>query len=137
MNGRRQIRRQIAWIDKRSAHAFKHAEIQSVGEAVAHYRAERKHLEIKLESLEAARLRKKAERYGLYSFPTQEVYIPNDEGGSGYAYFLPQQKEQLYRMVADARFAYRKKWVDLLSPIMTIIISLIALAVSIIALYRS
>lgn len=56
----RQIRRQIAEVDKKSAHSFKHAEIQSVAEAVTHYRAERKHLEIKLESLEAARLRKKA-----------------------------------------------------------------------------
>lgn len=40
-------------------------------------------------------------------------------------------------MIADARFKYWKEWVDLLSPIMSTILSIIALAVSIIALYRS
>ncbi len=131
---RRELQRQIADVDKKSIENVQRAEIGSVGEAVARDRATRRHLEMELEVLEAEHLRKKAARYGLYSLPSQTTYDPKIEGAAPRLYFLPNNKEQLYRMVADAKFDYWKRRVDFLSPIIATIISIIALIVSIIAL---
>lgn len=129
--------RQIAQVEMKSIENVQRAEIESVGEAVARDRATRKHLIMELEVLEADYLRKKAARYGLYQFPSQETYDPKIEGIAPRVYFLPHNKEQFYKMIADAKFNHWKKWIDFLSPIIATIISLIALVVSIVALSRS
>jgi hypothetical protein len=43
---------------------------------------------------------------------------------------------RLRRLVVDARFNYWKRWVDLLSPIISTIISILALIVAIVALSK-
>lgn len=43
----------------------------------------------------------------------------------------------LSRQITDARFAYWKRWIDIIAPTVSVIISLLALAISIVALLRS
>jgi hypothetical protein len=130
-----QLKRQIAKLDKKAGFTFKHAEIQSIGEAVARHREMREYLELQIEALEADRLQKRAAQFGLYELPPREAYEPKTEGVAGFYYFLPHHKERLYRMIADARFNWWKKWIDIISPVASVIISLLAFALAALALY--
>jgi hypothetical protein len=89
--------------------------------------SERQQIQMELEVLEAKRLIKAASKYGLDGLPTQEIYNSNLKGVRPRPYFRPQPKAQLIKMISEARFNYWKRWTELLVPILSLLIAIIAL----------
>lgn len=110
-------------------------QISLYGLAIANYQGQRKHLEMELEVLEAGYLLKKAARYGLEATPPNLLYDPKMSGVALRPYFVDGNKAKMRRMIADARKAYWKDWIAIISPLATVIISLLALLVSALAIY--
>jgi hypothetical protein len=143
---RRRLGREITKLDKellpqveRAKLEYKHA---APGEDFSvliesRYKTERYHLEMELEVLEAKRLIEKGEKWGTDGSPTKLIYDPNIRGIEPRPYFNPQNKVLMRRWIAEARFNGIKKWVDLLSPVVATIISIIALILSIYALHQT
>lgn len=143
---RRKLQRQIAELDKKflpdvekARSVYTHA---TPGEGLSalvgsDYHSMRKAAEMELEILDAKHLLAKAEKWGLDRLPAKEMYDPHVEGVEMRPYFKPQNKALMRKMIADARFNTIKRWVELLSPIVSTVIALIALIVSIIAIYQT
>ena len=88
--------------------------------------AERNHLLLELEIIDAERLIRKASRYGVDNLPPQEIYESKQKGIKPRRYFSPQAKAQLIKMVADARYKWWKRWVDLFVPILSLLVAALA-----------
>jgi diketogulonate reductase-like aldo/keto reductase len=72
----RSLNNRIVEIDKESAGRMKSDNVDLLALAIASDRYERQHLEMELKVLESERLREIASRYGISSFPNQEMYDP-------------------------------------------------------------
>jgi hypothetical protein len=99
---------------------------------------ERRYYEDQLGYLETQRLHDKAERLGisvLEEMPRDDISLWVHT--HNYLYLTDEGKVRLIRLISERRFELAKKWTDLLAPILSTIISLLALAISIIALYRT
>lgn len=143
---RRALAREVAKLDEellpkveRAKLEYKHAAPGGDFSVVVEsdYKWRRQRLEIELAVLEARRLFRLAKRYGAVGTPQQEIDDPAQTGDQSRRYFKPHNQEAFERMIADARFALWKKWIDLLSPVISIVIAIIALIVSIIAINRT
>jgi hypothetical protein len=90
--------------------------------------------EVELKVLESDRLRAKARRWGLELVGSA---VGSWETDAENRYWLGQDKQYALaeRLISEARFAAVKKWVDLLSPILSVIISVLAFALAALALY--
>ena len=94
------------------------------------YNYQRKRLEIELAVNEANRLFRQAKRYGVVGTPQQQTANPGSR-----PYFKPHNQEAFERMIAEARYSTIKKWVDLLTPILSTVVSILALLIAVLALY--
>lgn len=97
------------------------------------YRHER--LEIELAVHEARRLFRLAKRWGVEGTPQQKIDDPNHTGDQSRRYFTPQNQEAFEGMIANARRKLITEWVAILSPIISVIISVLAFLISALALY--
>jgi hypothetical protein len=97
------------------------------------YKTRRHNYEMELEVLEAEHLLDQAGKWGVDGSARQETYDPHFTGVEPRIYFNPQNKALMRRMISDAKYEWWKRWVDLLSPVVATIISIIALIISIVA----
>lgn len=126
---RRKLRRHIAEIDKKYF-----PRLISEGEsAVADHRAERTRPALQLQFLETEQLKRNLKRFGIEASFTSSWKL--DVRGEQF-YLDEEGLARGWKMVAEARYAWWKKWVDLLGPVVAIAISIIALIISIIALNK-
>jgi hypothetical protein len=138
----RALRRRIAELDKeQDAASLKYKdmrpdEIGLQGIAVAQYQSQRKHFEMELEVLEAKHLLDMAAKWGVEGSAQQRIYDPNMAGLEPRPYFVEPHKTQMRKMISDARKKRINEWVGILSPLITVLLSLAALIVSIIALAK-
>jgi len=144
---RRRLQRQLTNLDdeylpkvERAKLEYKHAAPGDDLSALVEgdYGGRRKFIEIELRRLESGRTYSLMRSWGVdapkQNIPSGPLYEADRDGNL----LLTQDGQAAAsQAISDARFAWCKKWVDLLAPIMSTIISLIALAISIIALYRS
>lgn len=89
--------------------------------------------------METAKLIKKAKRFGLDLPPRWLVTgRPADwetNKHTNRTYLTDSGATRLSHDISEARFNYWKRWVEIVSPLATILISLFALAVAVLALY--
>lgn len=88
--------------------------------------AERNRLLLELEIIDAERLIRKAGRYGVDNPPSQETYEPKQKGEKPRHYFSPPAKAQFIKMIADAKYKWWKRWVDLFVPILSLLVAALA-----------
>lgn len=93
-------------------------------------------LETQLRILECERLRESANRYGLDLIASAPVgpWVHDPENDVQYL-STAEQLALAERAIEDARYEYWKKWVDLISPVASVVISLLAFALAAVALY--
>jgi hypothetical protein len=91
-------------------------------------------LEIDLRVLESERLREQARRWGI---ELRDAIGPweTDRGNTRWWLRLDKQYAEAEKAIDDARYAYFKKWVDLISPVASVVISILAFALAALALY--
>jgi hypothetical protein len=91
-------------------------------------------IEVELKVLESDRLRAKARRWGLELVGSAVGSWETDENNR---YWLGQDKQYAAaeKLISDVRYAAFKKWVDLLSPILSVVISILAFVLAALALY--
>ena len=92
-----------------------------------------KETEIKLKVLESNRLREKAKKWGI---DLVEAVGPWETDANSTRSWISQDKHyaQAARIISDTRFAYWKKWVDVISPVASVVISLLAFVLAALAL---
>jgi hypothetical protein len=92
-----------------------------------------KRLEVELKVLESDRLRQQARRWNLELYGSAVGSWETDS----YRQWLPQAQQYALaeKLISEARFALIKKWVDLLSPILSVVISISAFVLALLALY--
>jgi hypothetical protein len=101
--------------------------------------AEQEYLEEDLHVLETVGLQAQARFYGIDLFPTEgrigdpELWVTTFNGRR----FLTEHGlEGAQRLITEARFNYWKRWIDIVAPVASTIISIIALIVAIVALKK-
>jgi hypothetical protein len=100
---------------------------------------EREYLEEDLKVLETLELEEKAQVFGINIFPSERRFDDPEFWNTTRDYRKVLTKAGFARtesLIIDARFAYWKRWVEVVTPVASLIISLIALIVAIIALSR-
>lgn len=135
---RRALRNRIADLDKKQEAAslklkdMRPDEISLHGLAVGQYQSIRHHFEMELEVLEAKYLMDKAARWGIEGTAPTELYNPNMTGVEPRRYFREPNKTKMRKMISDARRKRLNEW----SPVISLLISFIALLFSIFAFFR-
>lgn len=91
-----------------------------------------KEIEIKLKVLESNRLREKAKKWGIDLTEAVGPWETDDA-----RMWISQDKHyaQAEKIISEAQYAYWRKWVDLISPVASVVISLLAFALAALALY--
>jgi len=102
---------------------------------VSQYKTRKHDCEMELEVLEASHLLDKAEWWRAEGSAHQEIYDPNYTGMKPRPYFSPQNKEVMWKLISDARRNRIKEWIDIISPVASVVISLLAFALAALALY--
>jgi len=102
------------------------------------YGARRKFIELELRRLESNRIFSLMRSWGVDA-PKQNILSDAlyEIDRDGNLLFTQDGRAAASQAISDARFAWFKKWFDLLIPIVSTILSVIALIVSIIALSKS
>jgi hypothetical protein len=130
---RRALLRQLAEIERaREDHLLKikdalPEEVQLLNVALFQYNDRKHHCEMELEVQDADYLLHKAKRLGVEGSPQQKIYDPKFTGVEPRPYFTPENKARMRKIIADARFAYWKQWAELLVPILSLIVAILAL----------
>jgi hypothetical protein len=102
---------------------------------VSRYNTRKHDLEMELEVLEAKYLMELGEKWGTDGSPTKLMYDPNYVGLEPRPYFTPQNKELMLKWISDARRKRIREWVEIVSPVASVIISLLAFLLAALALY--
>ena len=89
----------------------------------------------RLENFKTHLLRKKAEKFGIDLPPYGDDNYWETYPFSNDTYLNNNGTAKANKDIADARFAYWKRWIDISSPVASVLISLFALAVAALALY--
>ena len=86
-----------------------------------------------LEGFKTHLLRKKAGKFGLEIEPFEEYWdvYPITQR----SYLCKTGTAKLNQDITDARFAYRERWIDIVAPTASVLTSLLALALTALALY--
>jgi len=138
---RRELERQIDEVDGRWQSRLANKEDHELFSlARSQYLFERSYPEIDLEKLETKRLVDQAIRLGV-PFPEDDEWEHDTrtirEGMIIETYLLPPARTAFSARLSQARRHLVKDWVAIVAPILTVTFSLVALIVSIIALYKS
>lgn len=139
---RRALLRQLAEIEKAKEGYLmrlkdaRPEELQLHNAPLFQYNDRRYHLEMELEVLEAKHLLKLAEKWG-YEGPLvqQQMYDPHYTGVEPRPFFTPQNKALMRKIITDARRRRIKEWVEIISPVASVVISLLAFLLAALALY--
>lgn len=89
-------------------------------------------LENQLDAVESHHLSQRAKRFGI---DLKEAVGPWNSNGRGREWLEDKYQIKAAQVISDARYAWWKKWVDLLSPVLSVIMSLLAVAIAGFALY--
>lgn len=141
LSKRRELERQLEGLNREieaQALTLKDESPESAGLFGLHisqYQTRKHDLEMELEVLEARHLLDEAERWGVEGSVPQEIYDPRYVGLEPRPYFKAQNKELMRRMISDARRKRIKEWVEIISPVASVIISLLAFLLAALALY--
>lgn len=132
------LKRELAEIDRKYEPQRRAVKSEDEGHVVQiEYDQETAGIISELEGMKTRKARMKAERFGI-ELP------PNAYGGeqdwddipfSEQRFLTAKGLAKVNRQVSKARFVYWKQWIDIVSPIASVIIALLALALSAIALY--
>ncbi len=102
--------------------------------------SKRRYLEENIGLLETQILKEQAQSFGINLFPPDAdplVILTSWSTTIGGSRFLKEEaRASLNNRIIDARFAYWKRWVDIVAPVGSLIISIIALIVAIIAIVK-
>lgn len=90
-------------------------------------------IEVELKVLESDRLRERAKRLGVELVGAVGPWETDSE--NRYWLRLDKQYVEAEKVIQDARYDYWKKWVDLFSPVVSVVISVLAFALAALALY--
>jgi hypothetical protein len=90
-------------------------------------------LEVDLKVLESNQLRDRAKRFGIELVGAVGPWETDSD--NRYWLRLDKQYAEAEKVIQDARYDYWKKWVDLLSPVVSVVISVLAFALAALALY--
>lgn len=125
---RRRLKQEIAKADQRSAEQAKDGNLEVLPLAISQNRFLRDHYKIELEILESDYLRDIAIRkFGLNVSLGQTIYDPKMRGVEPRPYYQSEERATLRRMISKARFDWWKKWAELLIPVLSLLVALIAL----------
>jgi len=107
--------------------------IEDVARLGMHNSDERRivHLRQELLVFDSDRLRERANRFGIDLI----AMVGPWETDSLHMWLKDKEQIKARRVIAEARFEWWKKWIGLLSPVISIIISLLAVAFAALALY--
>ena len=136
---RRELARQLAELDREWLPRIKNYNSHELTLPIpSNYLLERARIEVELERLDTAKLVTEAARYGIKLLPSESWTVDERFPAEAKKSYLSQNgKAELSQMIAEAQYNRAKKWVDLLSPVLTVLLSLLALIISIIALFRT
>lgn len=90
--------------------------------------------------MQTEELRKRAKKFGIKPqgyhvlYTGEEPYWETNKH-TRRTYLSEAGAEKLNQQIVEARFAYWKRWIDILAPTASVIISLLALALAALALY--
>jgi hypothetical protein len=90
-------------------------------------------IEVELKVLESDRLRERAKRLGIELVGAVGPWETDSD--NRYWLRLDKQYAEAEKVIQDARYDYWKKWVDLLSPVVSVVIAVLAFALAALALY--
>ena len=133
---RRELQRQLQAINDKYKPLFKAAKDPDESHWLhEEYDFEVGDVRVPLEWPETLRLTKQAEKFGI-DLPAFDDFLFWDQIPHTGVHLLTESAlSKLNREITDARFAYWKRWIDVLSPVLSVIIALLALVISGIALY--
>jgi hypothetical protein len=89
-------------------------------------------LENELDAVESHHLIERAKNFGV---DLKEAVGPWYTDHRSRSWLPDKDQVRANRVIGDARFAWWKKWVELLSPVLSVVISLLAVALAALALY--
>jgi hypothetical protein len=89
----------------------------------------------RLENFETHLLRKKCESFGIELPPYDDDQYWDTYKFTDSHYLSDKGKAKANRDIVDARFAYWKRWIDVMSPVATVLISVVALILAGLSLY--
>jgi hypothetical protein len=125
---RRRLKQEIEKADQRSAEQAKDGNLEVLPLALSQNRYLRDHYKMELEILESDYLRDIAtQRFGLDVSLEQAIYDPKMHGVEPRAYFQREERATLRRMISKARFDWWKKWAEVLIPILSLLVAIIAI----------
>jgi hypothetical protein len=125
---RRRLKQEIEKADQRSAEQAKDGNLEVLPLALSQNRYLRDHYKMELEILESDYLRDIAtQRFGLDVSLEQAIYDPKMHGVEPRAYFQSEERATLRRMISKARFDWWKKWAEVLIPILSLLVAIIAI----------
>lgn len=125
---RRRLKQEIEKADQRSAEQAKDGNLEVLPLALSQNRYVRDHYKMELEILESDYLRDTAtQKFGLDVSLEQAIYDPKMNGVEPRAYFQSEERATLRRMISKARFDWWKKWAEVLIPILSLLVAIIAL----------
>jgi len=138
---RRKLNQELAEIDKAYASDFRAAKTQDDYNAVRSvYDIETAETVSELRWMQTAKLRRRAKKFGLELQPHGWLIVGEEpywetNPHTNRTYLSDAGIEKLSHEIVDARFAYWKRWVEILAPTASVIISLLALGLAALALY--
>jgi hypothetical protein len=125
---RRQLQREIDEIYKSHESEFRSAKTDQDHHFIYDmFQGESAELTRELERMTTIRMRKKAARFGLSLPPFDDDESWYDIPYTGSKALTDTAIAKINREVSDLRFAYWKRWVELLIPILSLITTIIAL----------
>jgi hypothetical protein len=125
---RRQLQREIDEIYKSHESEFRSAKTDQDHHFIYDmFQGESAELTRELERMTTIRMRKKAARFGLSLPPFDDDESWYDIPHTGSKALTDTAIAKINREVSDLRFAYWKRWVELLIPILSLITTIIAL----------
>lgn len=137
---RRELAQQLTELDREWLPRLKDQKTGELSLPIpSNYLLARARIEVELERLETVRLMKKAARYGIKLGPFETLWTEDERFSAEErkSYLSQNGKAEVSKMINDARYIGAKKWVDLLSPVLTVLFALLALIISMIALFKA
>jgi hypothetical protein len=137
---RRKLKKELEEIDRLYAPDFRAAKSENDYHAVrAGYDVETAETISELRRMETAKLVKRAKKYGVESPPhylvTGQLPYWEKNDHTQRTYLSDNGAAKLNHETSEAVLNYWKRWVEIVSPIATVLIALFALGLSILALY--
>lgn len=122
-NARRRLEREITKLEEESRviHASDDDEFLQISSEYNHQIAE---LQNELDAVESRHLSQRAKRFGI---DLQEAVGPWYSDHRGRLWLEDKYRVKASQAISDARFAWWRKWLELLVPILSLIIAILAL----------